>query len=277
MSWSNFAESIYFMEYGLWMTDWLCATDFMSRLTESESPGEIDKLLRAHIKLARAAPVCAAFDTICFISARPIEILHDEKGLLHNLTGPALTYQDGFEVYAFHGISVPKRFIVDLESVHPVDILAETNISRLHILIDVYGRDRFAKDVVELKAITPLDILNEKNLARRRLLVQLYGSVRYVKDAFTQVWQEDETGALYRQWVDLGQDIVFLKVTNSTQNPDGSYDEHWLRVPPDMQTARLLPGHSVWRRANIIRLSRLKLRSRSVPVLERGVVETKSA
>jgi len=34
------------------------------------------------------------------------------------------------------------------------------------------------------------------------------------------------------------EDLVIVEVTNTTPEPDGTARTYWLRVPPDMRTAR---------------------------------------
>jgi hypothetical protein len=48
---------------------------------------------------------------------------------------------------------------------------------------------------------------------------------------------EDEFGRLYRKPLNDDEDIVMVRVNNSTPEPDGSIKEYFLRVPPDTKTA----------------------------------------
>lgn len=198
---SHFTECVDFMEFGLWITDWLLSTDFLHRLHD-ECDAHLKGIIDAHVKLARAAHICAAFENLCLVSNRPSSLILDENGLLHNGKGPAMSYPDGFSLYAWHGVIVPRDIIESPEQV------------------------------------TTRDIIQQPNVTVRRIMVELYGQDRYLQDSFREAIHEDEFGSLYRRWVDGKEDIVMVKVINSTANQDGTFSESWLRVPPEMRTAK---------------------------------------
>lgn len=204
-AWQNThpSESIYFMEFGLWVSDWLLCTDLLRRLTKrSQEQDEIKVMLDAHIKASRAAHVYAAFDNVCLVSMRPTSITLDAQGHLHCENGPALTYGDGFGVHSWHGVTVPARFVKAPES------------------------------------ITVREINQQRDVTLRRIMLELYGSERYIEDSFRHPMQEDEYGSLFRRLVDGTEDLVMVRVINSTPEQDGSRSEYWLRVPPHVRTAK---------------------------------------
>jgi hypothetical protein len=49
---------------------------------------------------------------------------------------------------------------------------------------------------------------------------------------------DERYGTLWRRNVSGDEPIVMVEVVNSTREPDGSFKRYWLRVPPDMKTAR---------------------------------------
>jgi hypothetical protein len=49
---------------------------------------------------------------------------------------------------------------------------------------------------------------------------------------------EDEFGELYQTEITGDEPICMIKLVNSTPGPDGEFKNYWLRVPPDMKTAR---------------------------------------
>ena len=68
---THLSESIEFMEFGLWASDFLLCTDLLRRLTNrSQESDEIKTMLDAHIKAAKAAHLYAAFDNVCLVSMR---------------------------------------------------------------------------------------------------------------------------------------------------------------------------------------------------------------
>ena len=69
-------------------------------------------------------------------------------------------------------------------------------------------------------------------------MLEFYGSERYIEDSFRQPMHEDEYGSLYRRLVEGSEDLVMVRVINSTPEPDGTRSEYWLRVPPHVRTAK---------------------------------------
>ncbi|HIA50632.1 MAG TPA: hypothetical protein EYN91_00850 [Candidatus Melainabacteria bacterium] len=143
------------------------------------------------------------FDDVCLMVDRPIRLSVDEEGLLHNPIGCALRYRDGWETFAWHGTFVPDRFL-------------EFGIK---------------KDVTH--------IFYEPNVEIRRMMLEMYGLEAFIKDSGAKVVQRDKCGVLYRQhFGDNHEDIVIVHVVNSTPEPDGTYNNYFLRVPPETKTAR---------------------------------------
>ena len=62
-------------------------------------------------KLMQNAGWVMPYENICFISDRHSQINLDERGRLHCETGPAITYPDGFSIYAWNGMIFPKEWI----------------------------------------------------------------------------------------------------------------------------------------------------------------------
>lgn len=119
---------------------------------------------------------------------------------LHRADGPAIAYLD-YKGYFWHGMAVPE-YIIE----HP-------------------------------EQITVKDIEETTNLEMRRAKTERYGWGKYVLDSGAEKVQEDEYGTLYRKRVPGDEDIVMVRVTNSTPEPDGSFHEYMIRVPPMTKTA----------------------------------------
>jgi hypothetical protein len=49
--------------------------------------------------------------------------------------------------------------------------------------------------------------------------------------------QKDDWGKLYQQQLPGDEPLCMVKVLNATPEPDGTFKEYWLRVPPTMRTA----------------------------------------
>jgi hypothetical protein len=58
-------------------------------------------------------------------------------------------------------------------------------------------------------------------------------------DAGATLVQQDDYGKLWRTELRLDDEpVTVVEVTNATQEPDGSYRRYWLRVPPNVRSAR---------------------------------------
>ena len=67
-------------------------------------------------------------------------------------------------------------------------------------------------------------------------MIELYGVERYIRDCNAEKIHEDSYGTLYRKDLPEDEPLMMLRVVNSTPEPDGTYKEYFLRVPPDMRT-----------------------------------------
>jgi hypothetical protein len=70
-------------------------------------------------------------------------------------------------------------------------------------------------------------------------MLDRYGHVRFLHDAGAERVHTDDTGTLWRCLLaPHDEPLVMVEVINATPDPDGSARIYWLRVPPDMRTAR---------------------------------------
>ena len=147
---------------------------------------------------------CAAifFEDICFVMERPLYMYSDGEGRLHNEDGAAMMFSDGYDIYAVEGTLV-----------HP--------------------------DMIEAPNWLSVDrIYDETNQEIRRFMLKRYTPEKFIQDSQAQKIAEDEFGELYRKSLPNEQALLFVKVINSTPEPDGSFREYFLRVPAEMKTAR---------------------------------------
>jgi hypothetical protein len=136
------------------------------------------------------------------VSDRPTRIHRDAQNRLHCETGPAISYPDGFAVYAVHGVRVPADII---------DQPASVTVERIE---------------------------RESNAEVRRVMIDRYGQSRYLLDSGAKKIASDDYGILYRKEIPGDEPLVMVKVINSTAEPDGSFKDYFLRVPPTVKTAR---------------------------------------
>lgn len=151
--------------------------------------------------LMRLAEVCgwwAPYTEHCIFQDRPEYFRLDDQLRLHSEDGMAVRYYDGNGVYAWHGVRLPKD---------PV-------------------------------AVTVADIEAESNVEVRRSMMEAFGVGEYVAQTGAQKIAEDDFGTLWRKDMPGDEAIAMVEVVNSTLNDDGTTKTYFLRVPPDMQTAR---------------------------------------
>jgi len=123
------------------------------------------------------------------------------NGRLHGDNGPAISWPDGPKAWFWNGVEVPQRIVEDPAS------------------------------------ITTQDILSQSNVEIRRVLLERYGLRKFLLDVKAAPIHSDDFGTLYRVEIPDDEPLVMVKVVNSTPEPDGSYKEYFLRVPPELTTA----------------------------------------
>jgi len=141
------------------------------------------------------------FDDLVIAVERPSSVHRNDRNRLHNPTGPSIEYEDGWRLYSIDGVNVPPRFITDPSQI------------RLQ------------------------DIQEVRNAELRRLLVDRYGAERFIRDCGATAIDESEYGILYSQ-TEGRQPFAMVRVINRSPEPDGSFKEYFLEVPPDTATAR---------------------------------------
>jgi hypothetical protein len=142
------------------------------------------------------------FSNVCFVSDQPLRIELDDRGRLHSADFKAIEYPDGFHLYSWHGTTVADFIIVEPEKI--------------------------SVGLIE----------SEQNVEVRRVLIERYGTAKYVHDSGSKEIDRDSFGVLYRKEIPNDEAIVMVAVMNSTPEPDGSFHQYFLRVPPTINTAR---------------------------------------
>lgn len=149
----------------------------------------------------------------CLVSERPVRLSVDAQHRPHSADGPFCLWADGTALWAWHGVRVP------------------------------------AWVVQQPERITVATIEDAPNAELRRVLLERFGVERFVQDIGALPVHTDHYGTLYRVALPGDEPLVLVRLTNSTpeigqapglvQAPDGSWrKQYWLRVPPDVRTAR---------------------------------------
>ncbi len=145
----------------------------------------------AYVPLTRAVFIC-----------RLPKIRLDELNRLHCEHDAALEFPDGYKMFAWHGVPVPR-------------------------------------DVIESpQSLTSQRIDQERNIELRRALIDKFGIANYLRETSAGIKDQTEFGTLYLKQLPGDEPIALVRVKNSTAEPDGSYKEYFLRVPPTMKTVQ---------------------------------------
>jgi hypothetical protein len=207
--------------YGGEWTGYVEWIEFLRVVAGYERDGrvEYDKW-QSYADLTMHAGIRVMHKEFCIISDRPSEI-HIEtvngRGRLHNLSGPAKRYRDGWSIYEIHGVRVPAQVIEAPQT------------------------------------LTVEQIRGEQNAEVRRVMIERYGAAKYIEKIGATVIARDEYGELLSADVGDTEPYVFVRVLNSTPEPieykpaAGEYGEwvgkRWakyytLRVSPHCKTAK---------------------------------------
>jgi hypothetical protein len=157
-----------------------------------------------HPKLESAAFAIYPCEAFALVIERPSELHFDEDDRLHRdpREGPAAAWADGAGIYALHGVVVPK----------------------------IKG------------SVTAAKVNGYQNQEVRRVLIDLMGGPgEYLKQGQGECVQVDGYGELWKMpkaFDAPNEPLTMVKVVNSTPEPDGTYKDYFLRVPPTTKTAQ---------------------------------------
>ena len=189
--WASVGASV----FGQHDANWLAFYDYFAEvcgLLEQTSP------LSGVWSIAKAAGWWIPHEKTCWISERTSAISLDDNKRPHSATGPAIAYPDGWSIYSWHGITVPKEWIISSKNLTPTIALTHKNIEQRRAACEILGWER---------------ILRELN------------AVSIDKDGDPQIGELVEV-----EIPDIGKE-KFLRVTCGTGR------RFALPVPPDMRTA----------------------------------------
>ena len=136
---------------------------------------------------------------------RPSVIAKDDEGRLHRGDGPALAFRDGYGLWAIHGVRVTQQIAERPETLRPEEIVAEPNAEVRRVMVERFGADRL---MAALRPEVRHEDVDRLGAVRRLLRVEM---------------ADDEP-------------LCMVEVRNSTPEPDGSWHNYLLRVPPEVET-----------------------------------------
>lgn len=189
------------------LLDWLPTHVFVRNVCGNTYSAENAESLQLWTELVNNTYAQLFYESIAFVCEYPTHSRLDPEHRFHDELGPALKFSDEFCVYFWHGRRVPK-------------------------------------DVVEEpKTVTIERIEKERNVEIRSILIERYGLSRFLKDSGAVKVHEDEYGILYRKQFDataspIDEPLQVVMVHNATPEPDGFHKQFFLRVPPNIRSAK---------------------------------------
>jgi len=169
--------------FGQHDSDWLSNIDyFRSVLGLQKETADLNGLSM----ITQSAGWFWPYENVCWICDRTENVHLDDNERIHNLVGPAISFRDGWKIYAAHGVILPEWII-------------ETPAQ-----------------------ITPTKIDNQSNAEIRRVMIELFGQTRYLKEGGSQLIGFDTFGRLWKKELRGDEPIVMAEILNSTPERDGS-------------------------------------------------------
>ncbi|MBX9691328.1 MAG: hypothetical protein K2Z81_03020 [Cyanobacteria bacterium] len=196
-------STFYSKLWGPWDTFWLSFYSFPREYIDRSFYTRLsDMQLTAWLAITNGALALEFHSNMCFVCDHPIKTNLDTNGRPHCSDGPAIAFRDGWGLYAWHGIPVPK-FVIE-----------------------------------EPEKINPREIEREQNVEIRRIMIERYGEGQYLIDSGAKKVHSDKYGTLYRKEIEDDEPLVMVKVINASPEVDGTSKTYFIRVPPGVSTAR---------------------------------------
>ncbi len=178
---------------------WLGSYDYIRDVLGMEAEtAPLDGLCQ----VARSLGWLQPHERTCWLAERPNLLRGDAAGRLHSADGPALGFPDGWSVWAWKGVEVPRWPVEQPARITLASIDRESDVQVRCCMIDIMTPQRY---------------------------VALGGPVRVA---------EDETGILWRKTWQASDAWAVVEVINATPEPDGTRKHFFLQVPANMRTAR---------------------------------------
>lgn len=125
---------------GQFSAHWLGLYDFFN--TEFGICPEVQPL----VEVAESCGSVVLGENEAVITNRP-DVINMVDGKLHCENGPSVKYADGFEVYSWNGTRVPKKWIMEADTIDPSEILRVEDVELRTVGCDIIGWSRVASEL----------------------------------------------------------------------------------------------------------------------------------
>ncbi|MES2055779.1 MAG: hypothetical protein V4564_07575, partial [Pseudomonadota bacterium] len=134
--WASVGASVRASVYGSHDASWLAFYDFFRQ--QCGLAAQTDKL-SGLTELAHSAGWAIPHQHICWVSERHCVVKQDKNRRIHCENGPAISYPDGWSVYAWHGTRIPAEWIENKASLTPQIALAQANVEQRRAACEILG------------------------------------------------------------------------------------------------------------------------------------------
>jgi len=86
------------------------------------------------------------YENTTIVAERPASIVRNEEGLLHNESGPAISWRDGWEHFALEGVNLDRQIVMAPESQSVQQLESEENEEVRRIRIERFGVLRYLEE-----------------------------------------------------------------------------------------------------------------------------------
>lgn len=135
-------EAINMAVWGNHEASWLAFYDFFGNCG-IKGPERLAGLM----KVAMSCGWWWPFETTVILSERPSELHLDAEGRLHNESGMAIKYPDGWGFYVIHGVRVPEDVVMSPEKQTIEQIRTEPNAEIKRIRRERFGQARYLAEI----------------------------------------------------------------------------------------------------------------------------------
>lgn len=149
---------------------------------------ETDELVPM-MDFARACGWASVYEDTAFLCERTSRLIFDDHNNLHCEDGPALSYPDGKHLYAWHGVIVPARAVLEKEKLSIAEIRSEQNVEVRRALRGLLGEARYLRETGA--KVIDADMEGVRLGAAPRALLQDDEGRRFV------AWTDGGTGRVY--------------------------------------------------------------------------------
>lgn len=130
------------MIYGSQDAGWLSFYNFFSE----KFPKIIEPLTKGLENIAQTCGWWSPYKKAVVFQDRPEVINFDENEVLHCENGPAILFRDGFSIYAWRGVTVPKEWIEDPNYLTPKIALDIVDAEQRRCACEILGWDKVLED-----------------------------------------------------------------------------------------------------------------------------------